>query len=233
MSCDTPIRETFLPTAAREALQLLVAGAAGRAAPSLCRWIGLERLEHNLRGEAEGWLRRAADAELAGAYARHFPVPGTSPGEYRNRLFETDTGLRLLTGIRFRKLALASPFIELIWHDRPIRNPREFTGVMRAVLGAYAAFRPQHVSFFQAEPASAAWSELPGVTLQDRLVAAPVQRVAAATVAGGDCVRLEPARARAIYERYSAEYAALHATSPELRDAASVESLEALEAAQR
>jgi hypothetical protein len=229
---DNGIREASLPSAPGAALQQFVAAAA-RAAPVLKSWLGHVQLERNLRGEAESWLGRATDADLARAYARHFPVQGTRPEEYRNRLFETDTGQRVLTGIRFRQLDLTRPFVELIWQDRPFRNPAELERVLGAVLGAYRAFSPRYVTFFQAEPALTSWCELPGVTLQDRLLAAPVRQVAQAVVEYQERIRLQPARARAIYERYSAEYAALHASSPELRDAAGAESVAALEEAEQ
>jgi hypothetical protein len=205
------------------------------AAPAVSSWLTPQQLQHNLRGEAQGWLRRASDAELARSYAEHFPVAGTRAEEYRNRLFEADTGHRLLTGIRFRGLELARPFVELIWHDRPLPEPEPLTCLLSAVLLAYRAFSPGYVTFFQpgSEPASGCGRELPDCTLQDRLVAAPVQAVAQSSVAHQEQVALEPARARALYERYLGEYAALHASSPALRDATRAESLEALEDAER
>jgi hypothetical protein len=219
------------------ALQELVAAAA-RAAPLLQSWLGHAQLEQNLRGEAESWLRRASDADLARAYAAHFPVEGTRHEDYRNRCFKTDTGQQLLTGIRFRQLDLSRPFVELIWHERHFPDADQLARVLAAVLHAYRAFSPQYVTFFQAEPFPpeprlSSCCALPGVTLQDRLVAAPVRQVAQAVVEHQDRIRLEPTRARAVYERYSAEYARLHASSPELRDAVPAESVAALEQAEQ
>src|SRR5262245_36720278 len=114
------LRGAALPSVPDAALQLLVAAAARRAAPVLEVWLGRAQLEQNLRGEAEGWLRRATDSELARAYATHFPIEGTQPEAYKNRLFETHAGHQLLAGIRFRQLDLTRPFVELIWHDLPL-----------------------------------------------------------------------------------------------------------------
>lgn len=234
MSELSTLRELALPSTPGVALQQLVSGAVRCAAPATSNWLTPEQLQKNLRAEAEGWLRRATDAELAHAYAAHFPVAGTRPEEYRNRLFEADTGHRLLTGIRFRGLNLARPFVELIWHDRALPQAGALTGVLGALLGAYRAFAPQYVTLFWAEAAAAPGSllELPGFTLQDRLVAAPVQQVAQASVPDQQRVELLPARAGDIYARYAAEYAALHAGSPELRDVTRAESMESLEDAE-
>lgn len=214
-------------------MEAMVASGRTRAHPLCAEWLGPPAFDAWLTERAESWLARARDAELANEYATHFPVAGAKPDEYRNRLFETPSGARLLAGIRFRNLDLGKPFVDVLWQEQPFTDARAMSATLEAVADAYRVFRPGFVRFEVSahEPVQPdGWER---VTLQSQEFTAPLAVVAEGTqVAGVERVTLEPARVADLYDCYHEEYEQLLAGWPELRDVASPESRDTLEEAE-
>ena len=208
----------------------VAAALCEHAAPAVKRWYGPEALAQNLDERVASLFERALNLDLAHEYAKYFPLPGTLPGDYRNLAFELpELGLQLMTGIRFRALDVARPFVEIAWQSRPFRDEAELIEVTTRVARAYACMRPQFVQFFDSLSRPFDPRECTTVSVDRYLIAGLV-----CDVARGDGVQklsevsLRPVSPDEIYEAYTETYAAFHREKPFLAGDVQAESKQSL-----
>jgi hypothetical protein len=223
-----------LASVAGEELQARLArGCRRNAHPLLAEWLSQDDFEALIvRERAELW-QRIDDRALAAEYARSFPVTGAAPDEYRNRFFESESGARILTGIRFRGLDRSWPFVDVVWQDEPFSDAAVMKRTLDAVCEAYHVFEPRHVRFTLSTHLPAQPADWPGVSCDRQQLVAPLRVVAQGTgVPHLARVAVVPAAVSALYERYSDEYARLHQRWPAIKSVADTESRETLSAAE-
>lgn len=214
-----------------ECQQRLARGCRRNLHPLLGEWLSSGELEALVARERDGLWQRVDDGALAAEYARHFPVAGAGPDEYRNRFFESESGL-ILTGIRFRGLDRARPFVDIAWQEEPFTDAAVTARTLDAVHRTYRVFQPQQVRFTLSTHLPAQPDDWPRVS-RDRLqLVAPIALIAQGKgVPHLERVSLVHATVSDLYPRYSDEYARLHQRWPAVKDVADAESRETLSAA--
>ena len=187
----------------------LLTYAERRVHPQVRAWSDAREITANLQEELDGDLERLHSDALAAQFQHYCAVEGAVPDDYKNRLVRVG-GLELLTGIRFRGLDMAQPFVDVIYASAPELSPEQVEAIKDALRTEYAVFTPKRLRVYQ--PSSQ--PELPGEG-DKRLIAAPL-RVVAASAVGGNDTSLRPAMSLGFYPGYAAIYAGLHAEHPEL-----------------
>lgn len=187
--------------------------------PQVRIWSDAQTITANLRQNLEGDLGRLESDALAAEFQHHCPVAGASAADYKNRLLRV-AGLELLTGVRFRSLDLAQPFVDVIYQSEPVLSLDQLGAVQAALRLEYAVFKPKRLRFYQASHRP----PLPGDG-DKRLLAAPLrvmlEQPSPKTLPR---VHLKEAAGLSFYPDYAAIYAQLHAEHPELIPVARVES---------
>lgn len=219
--------------AGEERQALLAQGCRRNSHPLLAEWLSPDEHEALISRECEGLSQRIDDRALAAAYARAFPVDLAQPDEYRNRFFECESGGRMLTGIRFRGLDRARPFVDVVWQEQPFSDALDMARALDAVCEAYRVFEPRHARFALSAHLPAQPADWPGVSPDRQQLVAPLRVIAQGSgVPHLERVAVVPASVSERYERYSDEYARLHQRWPAIRGAADPESRETLSEAE-
>lgn len=185
-------------------------------------WAHEHSITSALQEELQGDLERLSSNTLAALFEHHCPVAGAHPDDYKNRLLHVG-GLELLTGIRFRGLDMAQPFVDVLYQSEVLLTPEQLVAIRDALRRAYAVFTPKRLRVYQ----SSQYPPLPGDG-DTRLVAAPLRVIAQEAPASPRLV-LRPSRTLEFYPKYAEIYARLHAERPELIPVARAESKEDLE----
>lgn len=183
--------------------------------PQVRVWSDAATITANLQDELKGDLERLESDALAALFRHHCRVEGAPQDDYKNRLLEVG-GLEGLTGIRFRGLDMAQPFIDVVYRSEPVLNVAQLEGIKDALRREYAVFKPKRLRFYGASHLP----QLPGEG-DKRLVAAPLrvvlgQPAPSARIDPPARVDLRGATSLTFYPEYAAIYARLHAEKPEL-----------------
>ncbi|MET0412901.1 MAG: hypothetical protein ABW217_16465, partial [Polyangiaceae bacterium] len=164
--------------AGEECRALLARGCRRNTHPLLAEWLSHDEFEALIARERDELRQRVDDRALAAAYARNFPVTGAEPDEYRNRFFESESGARILTGIRFRGLDRAWPFVDVVWQDEPFADAATMARSLDALRQAYRVFAPRHVRFTLSTHLPARPADWPAVSPDRQQLVAPLCLVA-------------------------------------------------------
>lgn len=218
LAVDAELRAQISATLCEQATQLLGV------------WYSPESLRANFENRINGLLHRVEDWGLAQEYARYFPVAGATPALYRNVVVEhTEADLRIITGLRFLSLQLSTPFVEVAWQSRPLRDEAELLLLTRQIAHAYAAARPKFVQF--RDRGAGAFDPLTSPTARaDRYqVAGRIAEIAQgngiAALGEVELVKVAPGN---VYPGYVEDYTSFHQMHPELAAATPIETFDAL-----
>ncbi|MBB6099456.1 GNAT superfamily N-acetyltransferase [Deinobacterium chartae] len=194
-------------------------------------WYSPSELVAQLGRDLKLELSRLSDDVFAERFWARCAAPGTTPDDYRNRWLDLD-GLRVLTGIRFKGLDMAQPFVDVVASTAPLEAPDLWQALAARIRSEYAVFRPLQLRVFRAGPAPLELAPGLPVVAHTRLVAGLLSAMRSLPDPA-HFARLEahPASNLNFYPRYRAIYDALHAESPERREFARPESEEDLQEA--
>ncbi len=200
----------------------LLGYAQHKVHPQVRVWSDAATITVNLQEELAGDRERLESDALAAQFSHHCRVDGAKQDDYKNRLRNVG-GLELLTGIRFRGLDMAQPFVDVIYLSKPAPSLEELEDIKAFIRRDYALFKPKRLRLYEA-------SQLPPLPGEGdkRLVAAPLQ-VVLGQPAPSVRVELKEAASLSFYPEYAAIYAQLHAENPELIPVTRAESEEDLQ----
>jgi hypothetical protein len=188
-------------------------------------WYAAPALETNLAESLAPVIARLTDEATATAFHAHCQLPGTDVRDFFHKVVRLPDGTATIAGLRFEGSTLDHPFIAVFASTNAMTVERcEQARVVTPA--AFSTLAPRAVRV---------WSPLDGDafptawTRGKRHVATPLRELAALAREPSPRVTLVRATVDAIYDRYAATYAELHATRPELVAAARQEPREDLE----
>ncbi|MGH9067722.1 MAG: hypothetical protein ACRD0J_09575, partial [Acidimicrobiales bacterium] len=104
-----------------------------------------ERLA-NLAEELTWWVEVAAGSlSWAEDYARHQPVEGLDPEDYRDRWIRAGDGLVVLAGPRFRARDPNRPFVGVVGANRPVTEA-DLPTLCEVARATFAGFHPRYLN---------------------------------------------------------------------------------------
>lgn len=206
--------------------QDLFVHAASRTVNERVRsWYTPSALAANFAESLAPVIARLTDEATATAFHAHCQLPGTDVGDFFHQIVRLPDGTATLAGLRFEGSTLDHPFIAVFASTNAMTAER-CEQARAALPGAFPTLAPRSVRVWSPlppDPFPPAW------TRGKRHVATPLRELAVLAREPSPRVTLSRTTVDAIYDRYAATYAELHASRPELARAARQEPREDLE----
>lgn len=154
----------------------------------------------------------SSEDECLKRHAR-FPISGSSPKDFQERIFNLENGDFILAGIRFRNLEIDKPFVA-VWSSS---SKISVEAISDCIKKEFAVFKPQFLQMRFPYP------YLANANIDRFTVAGLIEEM---PTLYSEEVELRSATSIDFYDRYLEEYEAFYRKDPELRHEVRTESLE-------
>ena len=196
-------------------LDRLATARVEQASPVLVSMIGADALKASFVSHLAEDLKRLTNDELAEGFARHCPVDGAVPDDYKSRLLDLPGFGQSLVGIRFRGLDLARPFVTIAASEQLPNGQRELQLTLDAMADEFKVFAPKHVRVFLPSHSNLE-PRRPGQFWEKRLLVGSVADMRQLPRPPGyDRLVLAPPTDDGWYTRYEAAFEGLVHAAPE------------------